>query len=1039
MTALVRLAIVVSLFTGAAFAGEPGNVFGQVEDSSGHSLRDAEVVVQSAATGVRWRVRSGDDGSYEVAGLAAGRYKIMVRMPGFRTVSRVRAVLGSAGLRVDFAMELLSLHEVITVTSGRDAMDPASASSLVVTRNSPGATLPANGGDYRALFDLMPGVVKTPASTSDAGQFTSNGQRPNANVFRIDGVSANTGVGSSSLPGAFPGASLPAMNAIGSTENSVSNETAQSVELRTADFSPEFSNRSGAEALVSTRAGSNLFREELFGHVRDAGWSARDWFANSRGVESPRSSYGRLGAIFGGPLRRNHTFYLLSAEESILSDTAIQLISVPSWDARRNAPDNLKPLLNNFQPPTGPNLGSGEAASLQTLNNTGQLLTLGLRADQSLGSKGNLFFRAVDSPSKSLMNRFNWASGTLGLTVGGTHGIHDLRFNYSRSDLLFGNPGFAYSDAALAMAGLLPGYTLLPDGLLEYRSTSASLTSYLPGLNSNQTIGLSIPGLGQFISGGWGGRTTQHQWETRETYSNTKGRHELRTGADYIGLQPSRGQGTYAVLGVESSLQNLIENQPLAVTVSSTPESGGTVHQVSLFAQDTFRLNEKLSLLYGIRWDLTPPVVTAGQTPAVSGLWTGTEWKGTTYAADINGAAPWPMRWGQVAPRIGLAYRLPLGIVMRAGAGLFHDATLGAAVNPVNGAPFNSWLLSSGGTTGATGTGTTGASLANAPDVDRFLAGFDPALRLPTSYQWRSSVERALGSRGVGSVAYTGSISRNLLGHQAYVDPSSGVVRRVVAETQNTSSYQALQAHYGGSIARNLYGSVSYTWAHSIDDGSQDSSIFLIHPGYQVREARGSSSFDVRHAATAAVSYQVPRTLASAPLPPWLAGWTLSGTFLARKGFPIDILTGDQALGQGFDNIGRPDRVPGAPVWIADPSVATGRRLNPAAFSLPANGAQGTLGRNAIAGNGLAQVDMSLRREFPLPYGISVEAALNLFNVLNHPAFADPVPNLSSPWFGQSTSMQNLMLGSGSPNTGLPPLFQPGGARSVEVSFRVSF
>jgi hypothetical protein len=70
---------------------------------------------------------------------------------------------------------------------------------------------------------------------------------------------------------------------------------------------------------------------------------------------------------------------------------------------------------------------------------------------------------------------------------------------------------------------------------------------------------------------------------------------------------------------------------------------------------------------------------------------------------------------------------------------------------------------------------------------------------------------------------------------------------------------------------------------------------------------------------------------------------------------------------------------------------------------------------------------------------MSVQVGLNVFNVLNHPAFADPVPYLSSPWFGQSTSMQNLMLGLGTPNGGLPALFQTGGSQSAEFSFRLSF
>jgi hypothetical protein len=202
-----------------------------------------------------------------------------------------------------------------------------------------------------------------------------------------------------------------------------------------------------------------------------------------------------------------------------------------------------------------------------------------------------------------------------------------------------------------------------------------------------------------------------------------------------------------------------------------------------------------------------------------------------------------------------------------------------------------------------------------------------------------------------------------------------------------------------------------------------------------VSEARGSSSFDVRHQLSTAFSYRLPRS----GLPLGLRDWTLSGIFRARGGFPIDVLSSEPPLGQGFDNAGRPDLVAGVPVWIGDPAAAGSRRLNPAAFQAPAAGMSGTLGRNSIAGNGLAELDVSVRREFPIFRRVSVEVALNIFNVANHPAFANPVPYLSSPWFGQATSMQNLMLGSGTPNTGLPPLFQTGGARSGELNFRVTF
>src|SRR5260370_32709950 len=200
------------LFTfGAALWAQTG-IFGVVRDSSRRLLQGAEVQVQSESTGVIWKTQSDENGDYCLAGLPPGHYKVTARLPGFRTVARVGAVVDPKnGLSLDFAMDLLVLHEVITVVSGNDQLDPSKSESLLLTRRNIGATLPSNGPDYRMFFDLMPGVVITPAGVNDGGQFTSNGQRPNANSFRVAGFSPNTGVGGSTLPGSFPGASLPAM------------------------------------------------------------------------------------------------------------------------------------------------------------------------------------------------------------------------------------------------------------------------------------------------------------------------------------------------------------------------------------------------------------------------------------------------------------------------------------------------------------------------------------------------------------------------------------------------------------------------------------------------------------------------------------------------------------------------------------------------------------------------------------------------------------------------------------------------------------
>jgi hypothetical protein len=212
-----------------------------------------------------------------------------------------------------------------------------------------------------------------------------------------------------------------------------------------------------------------------------------------------------------------------------------------------------------------------------------------------------------------------------------------------------------------------------------------------------------------------------------------------------------------------------------------------------------------------------------------------------------------------------------------------------------------------------------------------------------------------------------------------------------------------------------------------------------VEPGYYDASNKGSSSFDVRHVFTASLSYEMQASSFQPFLRRFLGAWNVSSTLQVRSGFPFDVTTVDRSIGLGFDNTGRADLVPGEPIWIGNNSAPGGRELNPAAFQIPASGVNGTLGRNVLTGSGLFQIDFSLRRQFRLYRGVSMEASVSAFNLFNHPSFADPVNYLGSALFGQSTSSTNLMLGSGSPTTGLTPLFQAGGPRTVELGLRFSF
>jgi hypothetical protein len=190
----------------------------------------------------------------------------------------------------------------------------------------------------------------------------------------------------------------------------------------------------------------------------------------------------------------------------------------------------------------------------------------------------------------------------------------------------------------------------------------------------------------------------------------------------------------------------------------------------------------------------------------------------------------------------------------------------------------------------------------------------------------------------------------------------------------------------------------------------------------------------VRQLFTASLGYRTGNRMGR-----FLGGWSISFTSTERTGFPFTVSTIDRSIGLGFDNTDHASLVPGQPIWTGNLGIPGGRALNPSAFQIPAFGKDGTLGRNALRGPGLSQTDLSLRRQFRLYRGSSVEAAVSAFNLLNHPSFANPVSYLGSALFGQPTSMANLMLGAGSPTTGLTPLFQAGGPRTVELSLRFSF
>ncbi|MBK9169707.1 MAG: TonB-dependent receptor [Bryobacterales bacterium] len=744
----------------------------------------------------------------------------------------------------------------------------------------------------------------------------------------------------------------------------------------------------GAQVAFITRSGSNDFHGDVSATVRHEALNANDWFANRAGIGRLPQRFTEAGGAVGGPVVRNRTFFYASAEMLRLRHASVWRMAAPEGRIR-----DAHALLAGFPVPEGPVLGGGAAEHTASAAWPARVSTTSGRIDHALGTSGTLFVRGVFTPSRSDLgylqtdrSRFR----TSAVTVGAIHAIspaltHDLRVNISRSSV-----STVWTPNTPAGAHPFDPASILPP----------------PPEPGDAFYAVSIPGFGQLVSGA-AGAARQMQWNLVQTLAWTRGRHQFRAGLDYQRVSPSRETPVLGIAGEYSSLAVLLAGRGPAVHFTLADSGSSLIETFSLFAQDTWQWTPRLTLTYGTRWDLTPA-------PSYRGRVTQGEFADPVLGADLPPgtqgqlfATPlWPTRATQFAPRAGLAWRANSEgtLVVRAGAGLFYDLGFPSSMDPLNGAPHNRWRLSVG----------------TVPPTTTVLYGFAPELRLPYSLEWNFTVDRVWRSDTLVSAGYVGSAGRRLLRREGSFAERAGEARMLAATNHGASNYHALQLQARRRVARGLRGVASYTWSHSIDNGSWDSASFLLAPG---TSDRGSSNFDVRHVFQGALTYDLPK----------LPHWTLSGFFRARTGFPIDVVSDDNVFGLGFDNAWRPDLAGGEPLWLP------GRRLNPAAFRPPQRGEQGSLGRNAITGNGLAQLDLALERRFALARESVLTLRVETYNLLNRAHLADPLRFMGHPLFGEPLSQANLMLGRGRPASGLSPALQPGGQRTMQVGIRWQF
>jgi hypothetical protein len=510
------------------------------------------------------------------------------------------------------------------------------------------------------------------------------------------------------------------------------------------------------------------------------------------------------------------------------------------------------------------------------------------------------------------------------------------------------------------------------------------------------------------------------------------GSHQLKFGLDYRRIGTYNGPRAYDQFAYFTGATGAAYGESSEVVIDAQDPGSILFRNVSLFAQDAWKITQRLTLTYGLRWEINPAPTGGPNHPLYT--FTGYESPSQIQLAPV-GTPLYKTTWANFAPRVGLAYQLSQApgreTTVRGGFGMFYDLGTGIIGQAVSSFPYYRTTAYYDGIFFPLPPAAAQPPPFSVNPPAGSIYGAVEGLKLPETYEWNIAMEQSLGKNNALSVSWVGAAGRNLLRQDYFVDPNPNFTYVYLLTNTGFSDFESLQTQFQRRLGHGLQALASWTWSHSLDNASNDSSSYLKAIIVNPLRDRGPSDFDIRHAVSAAFSYNVKYR--------WLRGWGLDGVYTFRTATPVDI-TYARDLGYGPFSF-RPDRVADVALYIADPNVAGGRRFNPDAFVLQSTypGRQGTLGRNVIRGFPLDQLNFTVRREFQLIEKAKLQFRAEMFNALNHPSFADPIGLLQSPQFGQSVQTLGRDLGQGGVNAGLNPLYQIGGSRSIQLALRMVF
>ena len=1038
------------LFASSAFTQtHRGIVRGTITDPNGAVVTGATVKTLNKDTNESRSTVTNDEGIYTISSLAPGTYEVTIEAAGFKPLSITQVILQvNQELRLDRNLEV---GEITGSSDNLYAFEPLlkqdSPSLGTVIENRQVENLPLDGRNFYELSLLVPGAV--PPAQGSAGSvrgdfaFSVNGAREDSNNFLLDGVYNID-------PKLNTFAVRPPVDAI------------REFEIATSTYDAAFGRNPGAQVNVVLKSGSNEFHGSVYEFHRNAALDARNFFAPSN-EPAPKYIRNQFGVSFGGPVRRDRSFFFVDYEGGRSREGLTRVTNVPT--AAERAGDFSQSLLGRPRNPLTGQPFDGGVIPGPFIHPVGRSIA----ALYPLPNRAAPFANFVSSPTQRDDNDHFDARFDHLLNEKTT-----LAFRYSLGDRRFFEPFAGPTLSAVpgygnevprrsqnGMVGLTHVFSpsLVNDARFAYVRVASAVNQEGQGTSINRAVGLpefssdprdfglSFITITGFSPLGHEGnnpqKTVTNTFQIIDNASYVRGRQLIKFGFDirYVqqnGFRDVQSRGLlnfsrFAYTGV--ALADLLLGLPL-VTGGARVDNAQHLraHSYHFFANDSLRLRPNLTISAGLRYEYNSAPVDATDRanlydPATRSLvqvGTGGIPRGG-YDSDKN----------NFAPRVGLAWTIGRqgNTVLRAGYGVYYDTS---PLAPGEAIYFNRPYFDFNLFFPLPGLPLTLS--------DPFPASFpfplpDSAqaiqrdLRTPYMQHWNLNVQQQLGRNRVLEVGYVGSKGTKLLSARdlnqplpSALPPGLPFVPRPVPqfdeintiESRASSNYHSLQARLQQRLSAGLAMLASYTWSKSIDDASN----FFPSAGdpnypqnsYDLRAERGRSNFDIAHRLSVSYVYDLPigkgrQYLADSGA--WstvLTGWQTSGIVTLQTGRPFTVAllrefdnsgTGISALGFGAND--RPNVVGNGELSNHTPEVW----FNTSAFAFPPPGNFGNAGRNILDGPGFQSVNASLSKNTSLSERFNLQFRAEVFNLFNHPNLNLPDNFLGSPTFGSITSARD--------------------------------